>query len=74
VFQNCYNRVTCDAAVTRIIGDARCTNINFGAVSNSILAPIRVDATGIAAARLLIGQVQAQAARQQAQIAFVEAG
>jgi hypothetical protein len=73
-FQNCYNRATCDAAVTRIIGDPRCTNINFGTVSNSILAPIRVDATGIAAARALIGQVQAQAARQQAQIAFVEAG
>jgi hypothetical protein len=70
-FQNTVNRSTVDAAVTRIIGTATVTDLSFGAVSNQILSQIRIDVTGIAAARSLIGTVQAQAARAQAQTAFV---
>lgn len=70
-FQNTVNRSTVDAAVTRIIGDAKVTDITFGVISNSILRPIRVDVTGITAAKALIGQVTATTARAQANTAFV---
>lgn len=69
-FQNTVNRATVDAAVTRIIGDAKVTNIAFGVVNNAILSPIRVDITGITAVKSLIGQIGAQAAKQQSLTAF----
>ena len=70
-FQNTVNRATVDAAVTRIIGDAKVTDLFFGPISNTILRPIRVDVTGIIAAKSLIGQINANAARVQANTAFV---
>lgn len=73
-FQNTVNRATVDAAVTKIIGDAKVTNIAFGVVNNAILSPIRVDVTGITAVKSLIGQIGAQAARQQSSTAFEEEG
>lgn len=71
-FQNTVNRATVDAAVTRIIGDAKVTNLTFGVVSNAILSPIRVDVTGITAVKSLIGQIGAKAAREQSVTAFVQ--
>lgn len=71
-FQNTVNRATVDAAVTRIIGDAKVTNLTFGVVSNAILSPIRVDITGITAVKSLIGQLGAKAAREQSVTAFVQ--
>jgi hypothetical protein len=70
-FQNTVNRSTVDAAVTRIIGDAKVTDLFFGPISNAILRPIRVDVTGIIAAKSLIGQINASAARAQINTAFV---
>lgn len=65
-FQNTTNRSTLDAAVTRLIGDASVTGINYSSFLPNLRQPVPIDTGAIQAIRNTIGLIEAQAARQRA--------